>query len=212
MNFDSHVLTPPPEAFNVNISEVDPLFDQRIANSPLPSTPLVAYADPPDVGGPFSWFLGGFVYGHYELPASADITQLDVAYIVTDSTAGYEIFLASTTDTFGIVASLYVPEPTGVVAPLALLAAFLRRPSRERRRVAFETLEPRRLLSIAPPVFTSTVADPHGVDLAWNAGRFKGSDPLFCPPLFCPPLILPPRGLTPYSVPHLSALSPIIIL
>ena len=169
LNFDSHLLPPPPEAAVRLIGEVDPHFAQRIASSPLPSTPFVGYADPPDVPGPTSAFLSGKLHLLYDIPAEADVRSVDLAYVVTDSVAGYSVLVETTTRRLGYVAPIYVPEPGGAGLLLGALAGLVvRRRRNEAGRVTMvERLEPRRLLSVAAPMWLTGTADRAGVDLTW---------------------------------------------
>lgn len=168
MNFDSHVLPVPPEADVLYLGEVDPLFDQRIANSPLASTPFVGYADPPDIPGPFYSFLGGFVEVNYSLPASANVTEIEVAYLVTDSVAGFGLGVRATNDSINLVDVIYAPEPGGLTAASVGCGLLLRRHRRDRHEgVAFEALEPRRMLSVDAPVPLTATADPTEIQLDW---------------------------------------------
>ena len=89
LNFDTHFLPPPPGAQVVTLSEAFPTFQERVPFSPVPSTPTVGYADPEDQLDPFGVDFNNRLQLTYDLPASAGVTQIDLAYIVTDSRVLY---------------------------------------------------------------------------------------------------------------------------
>ena len=134
LNFDSHYLPPLPGAQVSLLFEAFPDFQSRVPFSPLPSTPFVGYSDPEDVFEPIGVSMSQRMEVIYDLPAALSVTQIDLAYIVTDSVVhGFgeiNTLHGGISDGFTVV----VPEPStsATVAALAVIAAAL---GRRRRRV-----------------------------------------------------------------------------
>ena len=137
LNFDSHFLPPPPEAQVVTLAEAFPGFQERVPFSPVASTSTVGYADPEDQLMPIGVNTNNRLQLTYDLPASAGVTQLDLAYIVTDSLVFYNGGVGTVSGGMGQAGSIVVPEPTsaGVMAICAAIAGLVRfRGSLGRRR------------------------------------------------------------------------------
>ena len=191
LNFDSHLLPPPPEATVLLADERFPRFADRVAFSPLPSTPSVGYSDPRDDRTPFGVDIGNALLTLYDLPASAGVTEVDLAYVVTDSAVLATTRVTTASGVFGgasLAAFIVVPEPAGVGTTLLIAGAFLSRRVACRlarpHRVLFETLERRRLLSAASvealsvsPVQGTTDLILHWSDVNWEDGyRIERAD------------------------------------
>jgi hypothetical protein len=163
LNFDSHFLPLPPEAdvqlLLETFSEQFGGFQSRVPFSPVASTPSVGYADPVDTFVPIEFDVAHSMQVVLHLPASANITQIDLAYIVTNSVvlASGGVETASREGVLvGVDAAAIVPEPStaGFVATASALLA-----CRRRRKIGssthIERLEGRRLLSGGDVVSTN---------------------------------------------------------
>ena len=168
LNFDTHFL-PVPGGVWTDRTEVGP--NSTTDGNPIPSTPEFGYLISPLPPGPLPFVIpdaGGVLNGILDVPASAGLTQIDFAYVVTNSAFLYGTPITTTSGGFGAGGAVIIPEPgTGFLAAL-LAAAGLARPRRRRNpaEVNFESLEPRRLLASVVPV--DAVATGDDVEIRWG--------------------------------------------
>ena len=154
LNFDSHLLPPPPGADVRRLEERYFYFGDYATDSPLPSTRFVGYSDPPDVFDPVAVGIDGSgLVTYYVLPASAGVTEVDVAYLVTDSVVNAFIGVGANSRVYVLGAQVVVPEPGGGLVAMACLATaslWRRRRPKQLAERAFdlEPLEARRLLAV----------------------------------------------------------------
>ena len=132
LNFDSHILGDANDFSLINFYE-----STRPASPPtffldrtgIESTPRYGYGatrEFPFMAGqdPILLSIGGHINGGFNLSPSRYTSNLDIAYIVTDSAFGSQFNITTTAGLFGGIGIFYAPEPSPFLLILSLKASF----------------------------------------------------------------------------------------
>ncbi len=141
-NFDTHALSIEGATTTYVLETARSPFDP--AGVPIATFPGEAFYEPRDTVDQLLANQLQVLGVDWDIPDSLGLTEIDFAYVVTDSLAGANVQFTSPSGLFDASTGLAVPEPSTGLTAIAAVTLLLRR---RRRRPVMEQLESRRMLS-----------------------------------------------------------------